>query len=236
MINLIRNEFTKLGKFKLIMPFFLFITIFIIEYYLNKIVTFDNLIILIPYIGIVLSIIFSGIVSVEIDNGTFKYYLTKAKTRAKVLLSKIIMEFIYTFVLTSILLGLFYIINSNLNMHLILKYYTFTIPLYFIVSLTTFLSIIIKNTPINSGMCIILLSFGGILSEFLFKNNSKFIEYTFLPYLDLTIFNSSESINLVNLEYGINLNINYGIFINVLFILLFNIIGFILFIKKDIKS
>ncbi len=236
MINLIRNEFTKLGKFKLIIPFLLFISMFFIEYHLNTIITFDNLIVLIPYIGIVLCIIFSGIVSAEVENGTFKYYLTKAKTRAKVLLSKIIMEFIYTFLLTVVLLILFNILGGYLNIQIILKYFTFTIPLYFIISLTTVLSIIIKNTPINSGMCIILLSFSGILSELLFKNNIKFIEYTFFPYLDLTIFNSSESINLVNLEYGINLNISYGVLINILFIILFNIVSFILFIKKDIKS
>ena len=224
MINLIRNEFIKINKFKLLFPFILFLSVIIIEYYFNKQITFENIVTLIPYIGIFLVIIFSGIVSTEIDSGTFKYYLTKSKTRTKVLISKILMSYIYIFLLILFIFLIFYFFSKECN----IKFFLYTIPLYFIVSFTIFLSILIKNTPINSGICIILLTFSGILSEFLFKNGIKFFQYTIFPYLDLSIFLSRESIEFVNLEYGINLNINYGIFINMVFILLFNIFSYLI--------
>jgi hypothetical protein len=78
--------------------------------------------------------------------------------------------------------------------------------------------------------------FSGTLSEYLFKNNIKFIEYLFLPYLDFTIFLDKLSIDLVNQEYGTHLNICYGVCIDILFSIMFIIIGYSNFINKDIKS
>lgn len=235
MIRLIKNEFVKLGFFKCIIPFLLFLTVIMIEYFFNKSLESKNLLELIPYIGIVLCVMFSGLVSNEMVSGTFKYYLTKSNTRFKVLTSKLLFVYIYTFILLLFLLILLFIINMNIDFHFIIKLYCYSIPVFTILSLCVLLSIITKNTPINLGICIFLLTFSGLIAEFLFKKDISIIEYTLLPYFDFNIFISRESISLVNLEYGINLNMTYAIIINMIHIILFNILSYFTFIKKDIK-
>ena len=85
MLNLIRNEFIKMGLFKIIFPFILFLFVIIMEYYFKEVIIYQDIVSLIPYIGIVLCIMFSGLISNEIESGTFKYYLTKSKPRRKIL-------------------------------------------------------------------------------------------------------------------------------------------------------
>ena len=116
------------------------------------------------------------------------------------------------------------------------KYLNYTVSTYTILSFTFLLSIIIKNTPINLGMCIFFFIFSGLISEFFFKNSITIIEYTLLPYFDFNIFWDLDSIKSVNELYGINLNINYATFINIVHIVLFNFISYYTFIKKDIKN
>lgn len=236
MIRLIRNEYIKMGYIKFFLPYIMFTFYILIKYFINKNMELNDSLYLIPFIGIIICIMFCGIISNEIESGTFRYYLTKARSRRKIFFSKLLSVFIYIFLITLYILMLYLLINKIFIFKFIIKYFVYTLPLYFILSFAVMLSIVTKYTPINLGTCILILTFSGIISEFLFKNNIKFIEYLFLPYLDFTIFLNKESINLINLEYGINLNIKYAIFINVLFIIIFNVIGYFSFIKKDIKS
>ena len=235
MMGLIKNEYIKLGLFKIVFPIILFSIVIILEYYLNKVLMFEDIIKIIPYVGIVLCIIFSGIVSNEIESGTFRFYLTKSISRVKILTSKLLAVYIYTFIIYSFILILFLIISDNIPFKLIIKYYEYIIPIYTILSCTFFLSNFIKNTPINLGMCILLFSFGGFMSELLLNKGIKIIEYTLLPYFDFSIFLDKLSINAINLEYGINLNISYAIFINIVHIFVFIILSYFIFSKKDIK-
>ncbi len=235
MIRLIRNEFTKLGFIKIIIPFVIFLIIILIEFYFNN-VEYENLFELIPYVGIVLCILFSGIISSEIENGTFRYYLTKSSTRFKVLTSKLLTIYIYTFILYLFLFIVFSLIINSYNSNMFFKYLNYTVSTYTILSFTFLLSIIIKNTPINLGACIFFFIFSSLISEFFFKNSITIIEYTLLPYFDFNIFWDLDSIKSVNELYGINLNINYATFINIVHIVLFNFISYYTFIKKDIKN
>ncbi len=236
MINLIKNEYIKIGKFKILFPFILFTMIVLFQYHLNKHIIMNNSLFLIPFVSIIMCILFCGIFSTEINEGTFRMYLTKGVSREKVFWAKVISLFILTFILTTYILILYYLIIKSISIKFILKYYVYTIPIYFVNSLTIMLSILVKNIPINLGMCTFFMIFSGTLSEYLFKNNIKFIEYLFLPYLDFTIFLDKLSIDLVNQEYGTHLNICYGVCIDILFSIMFIIIGYSNFIKKDIKS
>ena len=172
MIRLIKNEFVKQGIIKSIIPFLLFLIVVMIEYFFNKSFESNDLLELIPYIGIVLCVMFSGIVSNEMVSGTFKYYLTKSNTRFKVLTSKLLFVYIYTFILFLFLFILLSIINMNINFHFIIKLYCYSIPVFTILTLCIMLSILIKNTPINLGICIFLFTFGGLIAEFLFKTET----------------------------------------------------------------
>ena len=72
MIKLINNEFKKIGFIKLIFPFiiFLIVIILIFEFTDNMKNTIYNLI---PFVGILTSIIYSGTISNEIENGTIDF-------------------------------------------------------------------------------------------------------------------------------------------------------------------
>ena len=232
MIRLIKNEFVKLGIIRSIIPFILFLIVMLLEYYFSKEISLFELI---PYIGIVLCVLFSGIISNEMASGTFKYYLTKASTKFKVLTSKLLFIYFYTLLLLLFLIMVYIIVMWNIDIQFIIRLFCYSIPIYCILTFTVLMSILIKNTPINLGICIFLFTFSGLIAEFLFKKDISIVEYTLLPYFDFNIFTDKESISLVNLEYGINLNMIYGIVINILHIIIFNIISYFTFIKKDIK-
>ncbi len=236
MRKLIKNEYIKLGYVKLLFPFLLFTIVFIIQNIVNKQININLPLFLIPLISIIISMIFSGIFSNEITDGTFRLYLTKGISRKKVYFSKLLSLMIYSFVLSTYILLLYIIFLNDVTFKFILRYYMYTMPIYFVGTLTMLLSILIKNTPINLGICVSFMIFSGAISEFLFKNKILFIQYLFLPYLDFTIFLDKGSLKLVNKEFGTNLNIIYAVFILIAFCILFIILGYFIFNKKDIKS
>ena len=236
MIRLINNEYIKIGKIKLFLPFVLLSLFIIIKYIINKSFSESDILSLIPFIGIIICIMFCGMISNEIESGTLRYYLTKPISRKKVYFSKLFSTFIYIILLTLYILIIYFFINKSIYFKLIFKCFIYTTPIYFIASFAIMNSIFIKYTPINLGLCVFLLIFSGVISEFLFKNNIRFIQYLFFPYMDFSIFLSKESIDLINAEYSINLNIEYAFLINIIFIIIFNVIGYFSFIKKDIKS
>ena len=98
MMNLIKNEFIKLGFKKQFISFIVLTIIIIINYFINnEKLSVDNMFTLIPFIGIIISILFSGIISEEIDFGTFRFYLTKPVNRTKIYISKLLTIIIFTF-------------------------------------------------------------------------------------------------------------------------------------------
>ena len=75
MIKLIINEFIKFGKTKILLTQILFIIVTIVLYKLNY--TKEIIYSYIPFVSIIISILFSGIINKEIEDGTLRYYLTK---------------------------------------------------------------------------------------------------------------------------------------------------------------
>ena len=76
MIRLINNEYNKIKKSKLLFILVLFIiTIYIMNKYSSKNII-DLSYNLIPFIGVFISILYSGSVCGEVDSGSMKYYLT----------------------------------------------------------------------------------------------------------------------------------------------------------------
>lgn len=74
------------------------------------------------------------------------------------------------------------------------------------------------------------------MAQILFGINIKIIQYTFLPYLDFTIFSNNEELEIMNKELGINLSQNNGIIILLVSIIVLYLISNYVFNKKDIKN
>ena len=236
MIKLIKNEFLKVKKIKLLFTQLLFlITIYFMYKYINKDLI-DLVYNIIPFLGIMTSILFSGIIIGEIDNGSFRYYLTKPFKRYKIYLSKLITIFIYiSFSIFLITIFTCYL-KHNYSVNFIINYYIYSIPVYFIGVYTLYLSTIFKNYSFVVGLSIITISFSLIISQILFGININIIEYTFLPYLDYSIFKDQLLLNNMNLELGTNLCIRNGIIIDSISMILFYVYGNYKFNKKDIKN
>ncbi len=231
MIKLIKNEIIKFGFIKIILIQILFIFIAILFYKFD----YDVSIIYkyIPFVSIFSSIFFSGSINSEIDNGTFRYYLTKPYKRWKVYLSKCIFILIFNIIILLTILLISSILYIDINIE---KYIIYSIPSILTSSLIVFNSTIIKNTSICVGINIFLLIFGIAVSQILFGLNFTYVEYTFLPYFDFSIFDDMSVINSINFEFNVNLSIRNGIIINIVYSVIFYIIGNFIFIKKDIKN
>lgn len=235
MIKLINNEFKKVGILKLSIPFVIFLIVIIIIYEFNDNMK-NTIFSLIPFIGIMISIIFSGIVSNEIDNGTIRFYLTKPVSRINILKSKFLTIVIYQIILLSFILFIYSVLCKDIDRIYIIKYVKYCSPLLLISSVIILFSILFKNTSITVGLSIFIIVFGGLITQLLLDINVTQIEFTFLPYMDFTLFDDNETLKLLNQTYKINLSVKKGIIINLISTIIFYKIVEFIFNKKDIKN
>ncbi len=233
MINLIKNEFYKLGILKIILIHLIFLVTIIVYYCVNKrIITEEFLLSLIPFVGVGVSILFCGIMSNEFKSGTFRIYLVKPVKRNRVYISKLLTIFL---TIISILIQNFTIyalLTHNISVNFTIKYFGYSHSLILISIIIIMLSTIIKTSSLTSGIVIMLLTFGFSVFELLQLTNINLFEYTFLPYLDLNVLNKLDYVNAI---LGVNLSLRKSIIINSIYSILFFIIGIYIFNKKDIK-
>ena len=170
MIRLVKNEYTKIGHFKLNLPFIIFTIVILIMKEVEGL-SFVKIYSLISFIGLCNCALFGGIISNEIENGTFRIYLTKPVKREKIYLSKYIMMCFYTFVLSLFIYFMFVLIIRNFESKILFKYLMYTIPLYLLNSIIIFVSTIIRNTAIVVSICIFLLVFSLVIVQILFGLN-----------------------------------------------------------------
>ncbi len=234
MINLIKNEFIKIRLSKIIFSqILLIITLLCIKRYGNKSIL-ELSYNLIPIVSIIICILFGGIISNEIENGSFRYYLTKPYKRWKIYLSKMITIIIYITINILIITIVSSILNHSFDYKYILKFFIYSVPCYFIGFLILYLSLCFKNHAFSVGISIFIVTFSLIISQVFFGFKFNIIEYTFLPYLDFSIFNDN-SIDIMNKNLGTNLSLKKGIIIDVLSMFILYFLGNKKFIKKDIK-
>lgn len=209
------------------------------------------------FLSIAVIIISSSSINEDINRENIKELLTKPHKRWKILLSKTISVFIIIFLLSmftyaSYTLFVSIITNTNIfyikeiiirNGNIKISYYYLTflkeifinsIPLYFISIMTIFLSLIINNSKVVNAIMISIVLMSTLIFQFLLSINLNLIEYTFLPYLDLTIYKDIYNLYLINIRYDINLSIKKGIIILCIYLIIFNLGSIFLFNKKDI--
>lgn len=232
MIYLIKNEYIKIGLKKQLISFILLTTIILLIYFINnKQFNIDNLLTIIPFIGIIITILFSGIIQEEIESGTFRFYLTKSVCRNKIFISKLLTIIIYTISMLIYCLLIYIFINKNIKN--VNNFLISSISLLFISTLIIMLSTIIKNKSITSSISILILTFSITITELLLSKNIDIVKYTFLPYIDLSYY-YNDMIDIINIQYNINLSIKYGIIILLFYSILFILIGIKCFNKKNI--
>lgn len=231
MISLIVNEIKKSSLIKLIIIISIFIVSILLLYKFNYL-NYYSLYKVIPFISISSIVLNNNIVSNEINNGTFRYYLTKPIKRYKIYLSKFIYMNIVSMIILMFIIIVFKSIKISISIVLLIKN---VIPLILCNSFILLLSVINKNNSITIIISMLIVIFGFTISSFLFSNNIYFIEYTILPYMDFSIFNDYVLLIAFNNEIGCDLNINKAIIIDFIYIVIFYILGCFLFIKKDIK-
>lgn len=235
MIKLINNEFKKIGITKLLssLLIFLIIIIIIFEFVEDMKNTIFNLI---PFSGIIISILFAGIISNEIENGTFRFYLTKPISRYKIYKSKFITMIIYTIILQLFIFFVYSIFCHQFDKMYLIKYVKYSSPLILMCGLIILLSTIFRNTSVTVGLSVLIIAFSLLITQLLLDIDFTIVEFTFLPYLDFTLFNDSEGVKAMNKLYKISLNQNKGIIINLVYSFVFFKLGNIIFNKKDIKN
>lgn len=235
MINLIKNEYIKIGVFKLITISIILILIMFCMHFLDININ-EKLIDFIPYISLIIVSIFGGIMSNEYQTGTIRFYLTKPINRRKILLSKLLTIIFYTLFLLIVVLITCILITKSVNTNLIIDFLYYSTPLIFITILTIFLSSNLKSSSLSTMILIIILFTSNLITELLLLLKLKFIIYTPLPYIDFNIFMNKELIIEFNNLYNINLNLNSGVIIILIYSVIILLLTIILFNKKDIKS
>lgn len=256
MINLIKIELIKQFKSKSFIVMMSFVILFTIAYifilnnqynYISNIISRCKMIMemssnIIIFSSIIISIISSGILSDEINKKSIKELITKPHKRSKILTSKyicmliIVMIIFFAVLFSSVatIILLFKDIKFVLSYEYLKLYILNIIPLLFTGSFCMFLSVIFKNSKLISGFSILLSLTGVVIFQLLLKIDINFIQYTFLPYLDFSIYKDIEIIKAINIEYGVSLSELNGIIYLMLYSIAFYILSIFIFNKKDI--
>ncbi len=218
---------------------------------------FEKSLVLSLFVALIISIIGGSIMSYEYSKGSIKVLLSKPVRRWKVLFSKFItlnlinvillfMIVISTTLFISIIckINIFnlkeiVIINNSIKtvsyyLYFLKQFFINSLPIFFIGNFALMLSTLTLNTSFAVGISVFVSIIAGTISQVLLLFKLKFIAFTFLPYLDFTIFNNYVDIINFNIMYGVNLNLINGIIILIVYSILFYFISF-LFINKDIK-
>ena len=203
------------------------------------------------FLIILIVVIASSTLSNEFSKGTIKTMVISPHKRWHIILSKLICLIliiialnlillcsmtIFTMIFTKtnvFLLREYVVINNvvesvNYFFHFVTKYFINILPHLFICILSMFISMVFNGMLSNTFGIILCLS-GNLFSQILFGINMKFVQYTFLPYLDFSIFNDKTLLIINNMELGININLKSGILIltiSTLVLYFFNNINF----------
>ncbi len=230
-----------------------------IEMHIKEKYILETSITVIVFMSIIIAIVSSGILSDEINKKSIKELIAKPYKRYKILTSKFISVFIITFlivfniVLVSLISSSFLLKINWINVKEIiiykskiieslylLNYFKLvlinSIPLIFIGISCIFMSTLISNSKIISGISIFFSLMGTLIFQLFLKFNINIVEYTFLPYLDLSIYKNMLDIYKINIAYNVNLNLVSGIVILTIYSIIFYIISILIFNKKDIVN
>ena len=225
----------------------------------NELFSFENIYKVQVFLSIISIIIGSIIILNEYKNGTIKMFLNKGLSRFKIFMSFLICCLILLVILNLFLffvytLSLIMVSNSfelfkfkipsissdqivyiNYYLRCFIKFLINMLPVVFIGLFSFCLSVICLNRLVAISVSFFLDVFGIVIFQWLLEYNIRFLMYTFLPYLDYTIFNDKLNIILFNMKYNTNLSLCNGNFILIFAFVIMYTLSLMLFIKRDIN-
>ena len=193
----------------------------------------------------------------EYDLGTIKLMMLYKSDRRKVVFAKFISLLIISFLLANVIYifniittllingNIFNIVelivkNGNIIEKSILfihtcEYLRLLIPFIVLISLSLMMGLLMKGSTPASSITIFILLCSSLITELLLHIKFRIIEYSFLPYMDYSIFLNKSSLILYNIENDININVNIGSLIIVIYSLIMLIITISIFKKMEFR-
>lgn len=115
------------------------------------------------------------------------------------------------------------------------EYLRLFFPQMLLIILSAFLGLLFKSSVASSAISIFILLSGSLVTELFIKLKLKVISYTFLPYLDFSIFQDRIGLCLYNIENAINITQKNGVIIIIISSILLMIMGSLIFEKRELK-
>ena len=209
------------------------------------------------FMVIVIAVISSGILADEINSKSLKEILLRPYYRTEIISSKFIVMLL-TCVVISLLVSISSIVSSSIilginwfsvkhlyvvNNRIVEIVYLFeylklmfinSAPMIFVSGFGIFLSTILNSSKIISAISIFLSFTGTIIFQLFLKIKLNFIQYTFMPYLDMSLYTNPLNIFDINFTYGVSLGLLSGLLILIANYVVFYMLSVIIFNKKNI--
>ncbi len=207
-------------------------------------------------IGVIIIFISFHNISYDYTNKTIRYIFQSKYGRSKIIISKVvslslislflfIIVFITLFITTSLLTrtnlfslkNVIYFNNEFISIPYFIyyfRYFMFFIPILFMISFSLFLGILFKGSNIGLVISNILYLFSITIYNIGISYNIKILDYTFIPYLDMSYYLDYNQYYLNNIIFNTHTNIFRGFIILIIYFTIINILSLI-FIKRDIN-
>ena len=207
-------------------------------------------------VGIIILFISFNSLSYDFNHGTIKYLFISVSNKKALILSKIISQILITIgilfialitvLITSslltnqnlLLVSKEIIVNNsihsvNISLYFVYKLFLYTIPIFFIIVLTLFLTILFKGSALAVIISLIIYMFSLTLTNLALSYNISFVRISFLPYLDYTYFEESSNVTLLNSLYNTNFSYQNSVIILSMYAIVFLMLSFKL-LKRDL--
>ena len=115
------------------------------------------------------------------------------------------------------------------------EYLMLLIPQILLISISLLMGLLFKSSTISSSITIFIYLCSSLITDLFLQMKIRIIEFSFLPYVDYTIFTNKTSLILYNIENGININVNTGLIIIVIYSLFMLILTISIFKKRELR-
>lgn len=213
--------------------------------------------IILTFLSLYIVILSSKSFGYEYEKNTIKWVMLNNKKKI-IFFSKIIsliiisiMLMLLVYLTNLVIVNLMYDVNIlDLNVLLINKgrvieksllivhsceYLKLFFPQILLIILSVVLGLLFKSSVASSAISIFILLSGSLITELFVKLKLKVISYTFLPYLDFSIFQDRIGLCLYNIENAVNITQKNGVIIIIISSILLMIIGSLIFEKRELK-
>lgn len=207
-------------------------------------------------VGIIVIYISFHIFSYDFQTRSIRYLFLSSNGRNKILFSKIIsaillaiffsmilfltyLFMLFLFTKDSLLVYTMYVYIGDsvkivpIVLYYLVKTFIYLIPVSFIAITTIFLTISFKGSTLALIISNVIYFCSLLFSQLLISYGYTFVEYSFMPYIDFTYFESPTTVALNNLIYNIDLSFMNGICLMGIYAFVFVILSIFL-IKRDV--